>query len=79
LSKFIFDLGYIALPTVILGLVLAWFAAGRWMQNFAAKIDLGWSLFAVSSLAILALIAITALLNYARTANQNPVEALRYE
>ena len=79
LSKFIFDLGYIALPTVALGLVLAWFAAGRWMQNFAAKIDLGWSLFAFSSLAILAMIALTALLNYARTANRNPVEALRYE
>jgi putative ABC transport system permease protein len=79
LSKFIFDLGYIALPTVALGLALAWFAAGRWMQNFAAKIDLGWSLFTCCSLAILAMIAITALVNYARTANQNPVEALRCE
>jgi len=79
LSKFIFDLGYIALPTVALGLLLAWFAAGKWMQNFAAKVTLGWGLFAFCSLAILAMIAMTALLNYARTANQNPVEALRYE
>lgn len=79
LRKFIYDLGYIAVPTVALGLVIAWFVADKWMQNFAAKINLGWSLFALSSLAILALIVLTAFVNYTRTANQNPVEALRYE
>ncbi len=79
LRKFIFDLGYIAVPTVASGLVIAWFVADKWMQNFAAKINLGWSLFVLSSLAILALIVLTAFVNYTRTANQNPVEALRYE
>jgi len=79
LRMFIYDLEYIAIPAITVGLFLAWFTAGRWMQNFASKIPLTWGLFALCSFTILALIAFTAFVNYSRTANNNPVEALRYE
>jgi len=79
LRMFIYDLEYIAIPAVILGLGLAWFTAGRWMQNFASRIVLSWELFAVCSLFMFAMIAFTAVFNYLRIANDNPVEALRYE
>ncbi|NCB07393.1 MAG: ABC transporter permease [Bacteroidia bacterium] len=79
LRGFISELEMIAIPAVFLGLGGAWFIAGRWMQNFAVKLPLHWSLFAICSLFILLLVAFTAAINYIRTASQNPVEALRYE
>ena len=79
LKIFIVDLEYVAIPAVLLGLVGAWLTAGIWMQNFANKIPLHWGIFVMCSLFILLLVALIAAVNYARTANRNPVEALRYE
>lgn len=79
LRIFIVDLEYVAIPAVLLGLIGAWLTAGKWMQNFAVKIPLSWEIFAGCSLFILLLVAFIATVNYTRTANRNPVEALRYE
>ncbi|RIV43865.1 ABC transporter permease [Flagellimonas pelagia] len=79
LKAFISDLEYVALPAVLLGLIGAWFTADKWMQNFAFKVHLHWGLFAACSLFILLLVALIAGINYTRTANQNPVDALRQE
>lgn len=79
LRVFILDLEYIALPAVVLGLTGAWFVSERWMQNFASKIALHWGIYVMSSLIVLVLVAVIASINYARIANRNPVEALRYE
>jgi putative ABC transport system permease protein len=49
------------------------------MQNFASKITLPWQVFVLCSLFILLLVAVVAVINYTRTANRNPIEALRYE
>ncbi len=79
LRVFITDLEYIAIPAVLLGLVGAWLVVSRWMQGFATKIPLHWGIFAACSLFIMLLVAFIAAINYSRTANANPVEALRYE
>jgi len=79
LRVFIVDLEYIAIPAVLLGLAGAWFTLHRWMQNFSTKIPLHWGIFAACSLFVLFLVAFIAAVNYTRTANRNPVEALRYE
>lgn len=79
LKAFIIDLEYIAVPAVVLGLAGAWITANKWMQNFASKIDLHWGIFVACSLFVLLLVALIAAVNYTRTANRNPVEALRYE
>ncbi len=79
LKIFIIDLEYIAIPAVVVGLSAAWFTAGRWMQNFAIKISLSWGIFVACSLTILLMIALVTAINYVRIANNNPVEALRYE
>ncbi len=79
LRSFISDLEFIAFPAVLLGLVGAWWTSDKWMQNFAAKIDLHWGIFVMCSLFVLLLVALIAAINYTRTANRNPVEALRYE
>jgi putative ABC transport system permease protein len=76
---FIRDLELLAIPTVAVGLIVAGFTVDKWMQNFAAKITLPWQVFVLCSLFILLLVAAVAAANYTRTANRNPVEALRYE
>lgn len=79
LKMFIFDLVSIAVPSVAIGLAIAWVTAGKWMINFAQKLPLQIELFALCSLGIILFIAVIATLNYTRIANRNPVESLRYE
>jgi putative ABC transport system permease protein len=76
---FILELEYIAIPSVVAGLIAVWFTANKWMQNFAMKVPLHWGLFVLCSLAILLSVALVAAANYYRFATRNPVEALRYE
>ncbi|MCT4591008.1 MAG: ABC transporter permease [Carboxylicivirga sp.] len=76
---FIIDLQYIALPSVAIGLVGAWFTLERWMQNFAFKIPLHWGIFTLCGLLMLTLVSVVAIVNFVRIGNRNPVEALRYE
>jgi len=79
LRVFILELEYIAIPSVVAGLIGVWFTVNKWMQNFAVKVPLHWGLFVLCSLAILLAVALVAAANYYRFATRNPVEALRYE
>lgn len=79
LRIFITDLEIIAFPAVLTGLTGAWFAAGKWMGNFASKIPLHWGIFASCGLFILLFVALISVVNFIIIANKNPVEALRYE
>ncbi len=79
LRVFIFGLEYIAIPSVLAGLIVAWFTVNKWMQNFAVKVPLHPAIFLICSLSVLLLVALVAGITYYRTANRNPVEALRYE
>jgi putative ABC transport system permease protein len=79
LKIFIKELEYIALPAVFAGLSGAWFTAHKWMESFASKTPLHWSIFVSCGLFVLLLIALISTINYVIIANRNPVEALRYE
>lgn len=79
LRAFIFELEYIAIPSVLAGLIGAWFTVNKWMQNFAVKVPLHWGIFVLCSFSVLFLVALIAAINYYRIANRNPIEALRYE
>jgi putative ABC transport system permease protein len=79
LRIFILGLEYIAVPSVLAGLIGVWFTVNKWMQNFAVKVPIGWGLFVLCSLALLILVALVAAINYYRIANRNPADALRYE
>jgi putative ABC transport system permease protein len=79
LRIFILELEYIAIPSVFAGLIGAWFTVNKWMQNFAIKVPLHYGIFVLCSLSILLVVALIAAINYYRTANRNPIEALRYE
>lgn len=79
LRIFVLGLGYVAIPSVLAGLIGVWFTVNKWMQNFAVKMPLGWWLFVLCSLSLLVLVAFIAALNYYRIASRNPAESLRYE
>ncbi|MFA6597697.1 MAG: ABC transporter permease [Ignavibacteriaceae bacterium] len=68
---------------VLLANLIAWpiayYVMNNWLQNFAYRMELSWSVFIISG--IMALIIAVATVSYqvAKVAVQNPVTSLRYE
>jgi putative ABC transport system permease protein len=58
---------------------LAWFMMNRWLQNFAYRTSIGWSLFVLAGFAALAIAIFTFIFQTVRTASARPVNSLRYE
>jgi putative ABC transport system permease protein len=58
---------------------VAWYAANKWLENFAYRIDLTIWPFLLSGLLALLIALLTVSWQAIRTATANPVEALRYE
>jgi putative ABC transport system permease protein len=63
--------------------VIAWPVAGYtinyWLDNFAYRIDIGWSIFALAGVITLIIAIATVSIQSIRAAFANPVKALRYE
>jgi predicted permease len=57
----------------------AWFAANRWLQNFAYRTPVGWWIFIVSGLIALVFALLTVGFQAFKAAVINPAESLRYE
>jgi putative ABC transport system permease protein len=68
---------------VIVANLIAWplagYAMNRWLQGFAYRIDLNWSLFALAGGSALLIALLTVSAQAIKAALANPVEALRYE
>ncbi len=58
---------------------LAWYAAGRWLQNFEYKIQIGWWTFALAGVLALLIALLTVSFQSIRAALTNPVKSLRSE
>jgi len=58
---------------------LAYYALGRWLDNFAYKTNLSWWIFALAGILALGIALLTVSWQSWRAATRNPVEALRYE
>ena len=67
------------LIAVILACPIAYFAMEKWLEGFAYRAEMTWGLFMISSLTAFLLALITVSWHCWKTANRNPVEALRYE
>ncbi len=70
--KWVIAAFFIAIP-------LAWFATNKWLENFAYKTHLTWTIFAGAGLLALGIALLTVSWQSWRAATKNPVEALRYE
>lgn len=79
LSLISFDVAYIAVPTVVMGVGISYFVGEKWLEQFADKIGLSPSLFIFSTLSVLVIILATILIRSWKAANDNPVESLKSE
>ena len=58
---------------------VAYFAMGRWLENFAYRISLGWGVFVAAAGLTLGIALFTVGFQAAKAALANPSDALRYE
>ena len=63
----------------VLAAPVAYFVMGRWLENFAYRMDMSWSIFFMAGLAALFVALLTVSYQSIRAAMTDPVEALRYE
>lgn len=63
----------------IIATPVAWFATNKWLENFAYRTHLSWSIFALAGVLALGIALLTVSWQSWRAATRNPVEALRYE
>jgi putative ABC transport system permease protein len=71
-------LGMIVLAFAIAAPVAGWLM-NRWLQGYAARIDIGWWMYALVGLAALMVAAATIGMQVWKAVRRNPVEALRTE
>ena len=76
LSKDFLKLVIIAL---VIALPLAFYGINRWLEDFAFRIDLDWSLFVLAVLAVLFIALLTISVQSIKTALTNPIESLKSE
>ncbi len=73
--------GFAALVLVafVVAVPLAYFVIGRWLQNFAYRIEISWPIFLMAGLAALAIALLTIGYQAIKAGLADPVESLRYE
>lgn len=63
----------------IIAAPVAWYAVSKWLENFAYKTNLNWTIFALAGLLAMGIALLTVSWQSWRAATKNPVESLRYE
>src|SRR6185312_6424651 len=64
---------------VLIASPLAWLAMHKWLQSFAYRMQIAWSVFVITTLAALLIALITISFQAIKAALANPVESLRSE
>jgi putative ABC transport system permease protein len=67
------------LISFVIAIPIALYLLNIWLENFAYKIQLSWWIFVLPGLAAILISLLTVSFNTWKAANNNPVEALRYE
>ncbi|MEM9934340.1 MAG: FtsX-like permease family protein, partial [Bacteroidota bacterium] len=57
----------------------AWYVMNGWLENFATRIEIGWTVFALSGFLVVLVTILTVSYKTIAAARSNPVSALRYE
>ena len=64
---------------IIIASPVAWWAADRWLQNFAYRIHIQWWMFAAAGLLVVGIAWLTVSYQAIKAAIANPVKSLRTE
>ena len=73
------DILYVATPAVVIGVASAWYVNGLWSGLFSEVVPVGWPMYILLTLLMLAVIVGCVLWCSWRIANENPVISLRSE
>lgn len=76
---FVTDVLKLSVPAVLIGLILSWVIAGKWLQLFADRITLSPLLFVAVGVVVLAIVVAIMLLSARKVVNSNPVLFLKDE
>ena len=71
-------LGLVAISAVI-AFPLSWWFMHRWLQGFAYRISIGWSVFALAALLVTLIALLTVSLQAIKAAMANPARSLKAE
>lgn len=69
----------LVLLALLLSIPVTWIVAGKWLQNYPYRIQLGWQVFAWAALLVVLIALSTICFQAVRAALANPVKSLRTE
>jgi putative ABC transport system permease protein len=69
----------LVLVSAVIATPLAWYFMNNWLQDFAYRISIGWSVFAIAGITAMLIALITISFKAIRAAVSNPVKSLRTE
>lgn len=64
---------------IIIATPIAWYLMNAWLQDFAYKINLGWSVFVIAGVIVIIIAIATVTFQAIKAAIANPVDSLRSE
>jgi putative ABC transport system permease protein len=64
---------------IVVAVPLSWYVMNKWLQDFAYKINIGWSVFVIAGFIAIFIAVLTISFQSIRAALANPVKALRNE
>ncbi len=73
------DVLYVAVVAVLIGVVVAWYVNGMWMDLFAEHVPLSWAAYLLIAIANLGVIVACVLWKSWKIANENPVNSIKSE
>lgn len=65
--------------SIVIASPLAWFVMHKWLQEFAYKVDIGWSIFGYTALLALGIALVTVSYQSITAALLNPIKSLKSE
>ncbi|CAL1519578.1 ABC transporter permease [Chitinophaga sp. MM2321] len=69
----------LVLIAIVIAIPIAWFAMDKWLQHFAYRTDIHWTVFALSGLLAILISIFTISFQSVKAALANPVKSLRTE
>lgn len=73
------DILYVSIPSILLGIVIAYFIGKAWLEQFAEQVDLNPLLFLATALVVAIIIVACVVLKAWHIANENPVNSIKSE
>lgn len=73
------DFLVLVLVAALIAFPLAWWGMGRWLENFAYRMEMHWWIFAVAGVAMVVIALLTVSSQAIKAALTNPIESLRDE